>query len=299
MKRHTTLFLFAGLLLSRAAYATDGPATKPPKPPRDDSRVYIKLYGYYGLLAPGSFRLTASTSNSGGGTTNKSSFSQSKGLGLGPRVGVGLGYIVSDLINIGVDAEYTLSSSIKAPGSYTSTGTGYSSSGASDQAFTYEFITVTPNIMLKAITKADYYIYSRVGLSLIYPLKFQRSYTSTSTTTQGGKTSLGTSVSLYDYKSNIDLGFQAALGVQFSAGAKVRIFGEIVYNAYTFLPNKSTYTYTNTSTNPASTTSGTYDYTYLTSGDYTQTPGATTFNQQQERIQANSLGLAVGVAYRF
>ncbi|MBC7891978.1 MAG: hypothetical protein H7Y12_07205 [Sphingobacteriaceae bacterium] len=297
MKRSFPILLAVGLLSSLTLHASDGPGPKS-RPKAEDSRLFLKVYGYYGLLSPGSYRLTSNTTSSMTGSS-KNAFSQSKGIGLGPRAGIGIGYIVSDLINLGIDAEYSFATSIEAPSTFSSSGTGFSSTGQSNQTFTYEFATLTPNLTLKAITRANYYIYTRVGLSLILPLQFNRAYESTSSSTSAGKTTLSTSTYEYDYSGNLDLGFQAALGVQFSAGEKIRIFGEIVFNAYTFLPASATYTNTYSQTNPASTSNTAYEYTYQKSGEYTSAAGATSFTVQQERIQANSLGLAVGVAYRF
>ncbi|MCY7352993.1 MAG: hypothetical protein LH606_20440 [Cytophagaceae bacterium] len=298
MKRPLIALLLSGWLLSPTLYATDRPAPKRQRPPNDDSRLFLKVYGYYGLVAPGSYRLTSNVSSFGSGTSNKNAFEQSQGIGVGLRAGLGLGYIVSDIINLGLDAEYCLPASIEAPGSFTSSGVSGSSVGQSTQTFTYEFVTLTPNITLKAITKADYYIYSRVGLSVVLPLTFQRGYTSTSATTTGTKTTQTAFDYQYDYKGKIDLGFQSALGVQFSAGTKIRVFGEVVFNAYTFNPSGSTYTSISSSATSPTTTS-TLEYIYQKSGEYVSTPGAKTVTVQQERFQANSLGVAVGLAYRF
>jgi len=70
------------------------------------SKVYIKIYGGYGLLTPGSYRLESTSYNTTGSTTTGTATISKTGFGSGPKFGGGIGFIVSDFLNIGVDAEY-------------------------------------------------------------------------------------------------------------------------------------------------------------------------------------------------
>src|SRR4051812_41397907 len=71
------------------------------QPSEDDggSKFYIKAYGGYGLVNPGSYKLISTTYISG-----QAAFNTSKsGLGSGVRFGGGIGVIASDFLNLGVD----------------------------------------------------------------------------------------------------------------------------------------------------------------------------------------------------
>src|SRR5580693_9202593 len=76
------------------------PSPEIPKKNPAGSVIYIKIYGGYGLLTPGSNILTASTNTVGGGSS--SSFANSHvGLGAGLHFGGGVGVILNDFLNVG------------------------------------------------------------------------------------------------------------------------------------------------------------------------------------------------------
>ena len=88
--------------VARLSTEVGAPKAAPRKPKAVEAPFYVKLYGFYGLLTPGSQVNTSSSLSSGMATAFKVN---ATGLGAGPRAGVGLGLIVSDFINVGVDAD--------------------------------------------------------------------------------------------------------------------------------------------------------------------------------------------------
>ncbi len=82
-----------------------------------ESKFYVKVYGFYALLTPGGFSgqgtpfSVVPSDNSitrFGTTTTYSGYTTKNPFGSGLRAGAGIGYVINDFINIGVDGEYVL-----------------------------------------------------------------------------------------------------------------------------------------------------------------------------------------------
>jgi hypothetical protein len=115
---------------------------------------YVKIYGGYGFLTPGSFKLTS---------TSGSSFSiGNTALGEGIHYGGGVGYVLNDLLNLGVDVDYLNGKKLSISSSYA----GGLGTGVSNSAITYSILSIIPNVTFKAIAQPTYLIYTRIGIMI-------------------------------------------------------------------------------------------------------------------------------------
>src|ERR1700693_4621113 len=93
-----SFFVFSLAYVSVFAQTPDLPKIQ------EGSNFYIKVFAGYGILTPGAYRLVSeSISFTAGAPTN---ITVTKGLGSGLKYGGGLGFILNDFLNLGVDAEY-------------------------------------------------------------------------------------------------------------------------------------------------------------------------------------------------
>lgn len=217
-----------------------------------ENKFYVKVYGFYGLLSPGGFSgqgvppSTSSTRSSGGitsrSTTKSSNFQVEKAFGSGLRVGGGIGMVLNDFINIGIDGEYLLGNT--ATESYTITSQSRTGNNPPTNTavyeirkdYSYRIVNIIPNITFKAVSKPQYYIYNRLGVCIGIPT--QLSYTDLLQV-------VGADISLEaatDFDKNIGFGYQAALGVQFRIGERLRGFAEIVVSSVQINVNSKTLT---------------------------------------------------------
>ncbi len=219
----------------------------------DEKKFYAKVYGFYGLLAPGGFRgqgvtpptssRTYTTTGYTQSTTATSDYSSKNAFGTGLRVGAGIGYVINDFINVGVDGEYLLVNVASESYVITSqrvsyvnltrasaTTTPYIASVTSE--YPYSIVSIIPNITFKAVSKAEYYIYNRLGIIIGIPI--QLDYTSSLLYKYPVGNPPVASTDFYEEKSTnefekgIGFGYQAALGVQFRISGGLRGFVEIV-----------------------------------------------------------------------
>src|ERR1700722_18860592 len=175
-------------------------------------KFYVRAYGGYGLLTPGSYKTYVLASTASG-----ESFSTVRpGLGGGFHFGGGAGYIINDFLNVGVDADYlngkNLVRTISAPDYATSSTLAHS------------VFSLIPNITFKAISKPNYFIYNRLGIILAISTKLSQSgfdSSSAANDVYGSTTNI-------DYMFGLNVGVQSALGAQFKLIGNFRGFAEIV-----------------------------------------------------------------------
>lgn len=267
------------------------PKAAPRKPKAVEAPFYVKLYGFYGLLTPGSQVSTNYSSNSSGSNT---SFKNNKiGLGAGPRAGIGVGFIVSDFINLGIDADMLFGAALTSTNNYA--GTNYTSTGSTST--TFRVLSFIPNITFKALSRPSYYIYNRLGLIGGIILDYKENQTSVYTPTTGTPTN---SVGQTDYQQNsLAIGYQAAFGIQFRLSQNLRGFAEVVAYAQSFKPKETLYTYT--STKGATVTKSAYYTDYKAEGDYNSTKkdGIDVYPSSSFNIVMNSIGVGAGLSFRF
>jgi hypothetical protein len=257
-----------------------------------DSKFYIKAYGGYGFLTPGSYRLLTMNSISG-------EFSQSKqGLGNGVRFGGGIGVIASDFLNIGVDVDY-LSGSKMSGSATTINPARYSFLGKTEMSYTA--LSITPHVIFKALSKPDYLIYNKLGILLNLPMELKQNLSDTSYGDFEG--SWNSQVEKRVFKVGLTVGLNVALGVQVRLTDKLRGFSEIFANYLVLSPTDLNVTSNGVNKAPGGTptpfsnTSHTVyvkDGTVATSSDGTQTQPVS-----GNQFNMNTIGINIGVSYRF
>jgi len=301
------------LFMAMATIAQDS------NPQENNSKIFVKIIGGYAFMGPGSY--TESNRTSGGKfEENKNKF------GEGYRVGAGVGFILNENINIGLDVVYhkglDLDITQTIENQRDSIGNSYIRTTNQDITTTYTntILNFIPNITFKAISKPTYYVYNRVGIIIALPLELG--------TTTKGFTSYQTKntpiAPPYDYSNNYTydydgyysqdpaFGFQAALGVQFILTEKLRFFTEIEASSLVLNPKElvyDPYVYTSTTVRtvpgPPATISSSVDerprqYFYQKSGVLKTDNGTdqVTIYTSQKKIPANSLSLNIGLALR-
>ncbi|GAB4044096.1 hypothetical protein GCM10028810_09030 [Spirosoma litoris] len=260
-----------------------------------EAPFYVKLYGFYSLLTPGSQVATSYTSGLSG-MTNSGFKNNSSGLGAGPRAGIGVGVIVSDFINLGIDADMLFGSALTTE--YISKSSTYTSTGTTTT--TLKVLSITPNITFKALSRPAYYIYNRLGLVGGIIMDYKTNSNNLYAPTTGTST---TTIAETDYRQNsLAIGYQAALGIQFRLSQSLRGFAEIVAYNQSFKPKESLYTSTTTNTKTGIVTSKSSTISqYKNEGEYTNTKqdGIDVYQSASYNVVMNSIGVGAGLMFRF
>jgi len=261
-----------------------------------NGKFYVKIYGGYGLLTPGSYK----PYSSGTGSVSVSG----QGLGSGLHYGGGIGYVVNDFLNIGLDADYL-------DGRKITTTTG-SASSPYVTTFTHSVFSIIPNITFKALSEPTYYIYNRLGIIMAVNTKLNQ-LTTDSTSNGNNLYSLGNDNTKYTV--GFSAGVQAAIGVQFEIAKNIKGFGEIV-GSYLPVTPSSSYEYSLTKAYSGGGLSGSnitiFNDNYIKSGptNYSATQStingiqANTYSQNlptssQYRFDINYIGINIGAVYKF
>ncbi len=260
-----------------------------------DSKFYIKAYSGYGLIQPGSYKLVSTDNSTQGNITGNTSLSK-QGLGSGIRFGGGVGVIASDFLNIGADVEYLSGTTLNSQSNYVST-TGYNS--FINTSISYTSLSITPHVIFKALSKPDYLIYNKLGILLNLPMDLKKTQYDSSFNTMVGSTYISNISGTY--KIGLTMGLNVALGVQFRLTDQLRGYGEIFGNYLVLSPTN--YDETNAVVNNG--TAATYDThaTYIKSGQTSSTTNGNTLTYTTSvagnTFNMNSIGINIGIAYRF
>jgi len=262
MKTITWIFLCAFACATAAAQMAlppePGSATLSTRASRKavaENKFYVKAYGFYGLLTPGGFSgqgvppAASSTSSYGGASiyryiTRSSDFRVENSFGAGLRVGGGVGMVLNDFINVGIDGEYLMGNN--ATESYNIIKEVSVDNGTPTveemykvrKEYSYRVINIIPNITFKAVSKSEYYIYNRLCVCIGIPT--QLSYIESINAIDDGVPYMVEATTEFD--KTIGLGYQAALGVQFRLGERLRGFAEIVVSSVQINVNSKTLT---------------------------------------------------------
>jgi hypothetical protein len=281
----------------------------------EESKWYVKLYGDYGFSIGGSTKPNSginynfsSISNSSSTVSNYHYTYTRKGLGSGLRAGLGVGYILNDYLNIGLDLEKYWSGDITR--NYVSNSTTPTNIYTAESNTTYNssILSLNPNITLKGITNTNYYFYIRAGLVLGIAKSYTQNYVyknSTRTLSPSSTTTDG-SVSERKFSGGLPIGYNLALGFQFKLTKKVRFFIELQNYYVSYAPTKSELT-KSTSENNGTVTDNLPGYTINQkqteySTDYTTDSNASPFQPSKDVKTAtiyHSLGIGFGLTYRF
>jgi len=280
-KRNFLLFLMLGATLLLQAQTEIS-----------ESKFYIKVYGGYGLITPGSYKLVSS-SNAGGASGNTSL--SKTGLGAGIRAGGGIGVIISDFLNIGADVEYLSGSSLKSNTAYLPP-TGYSF--ISQTQIKYTSLSITPHVVFKALSKPDYLIYNKFGILLNLPMnikktEFDSSFNNVNYSYSANKT--GT------YKVGLTAGLSVALGVQVRLTDKLRGFAELFGNYLVLSPTN--YDENRTEVLNGKAVASDYHLIFIKNGQTSNTSSGnsstSTTSVYGNTFNMNAVGVNIGITYRF
>ena len=263
--------------------------------------IYLKIYGGYGILTPGSNILSASTPAIGG---SSSAFTNSKiGLGAGLHFGGGLGVILNDFLNVGIDAEYLKAEDISINATY-SNSPYYS---FQSQLLSHSTLSIIPNITFKAFSKPTYYFYTRLGILVDLHTNLELKGNDSTYNASMGNTYVYLTNGDQKYVYNLNLGAQIAVGIQFRISEILRGFAEIAGNFLPVSPTTLNWTFTNRDyTNGGAPTTTNYinNFTYAKSGSnqfQTSTSGNTvTSSETLPKVtqNINYIGLNIGLVLR-
>jgi hypothetical protein len=261
-----------------------------------NSTFYVKVYGGYGLIQPGSYKLVSTDNNTTTGNVTGNTSLSSQGLGSGVRFGGGVGIIASDFLNIGADVEYLSGTTLNSSSNYASTS-GYNS--FINTSFSYTSLSITPHVIFKALSKPDYLIYNKLGILLNLPMDLKKTqYDSSFNTTV---ISTYTSHIAGTYKIGLTVGLNVALGVQVRLTDQLRAYGEIFGNYLVLSPTN--YDETNAVVYNGTPTAYDTHITYVKSGQTTYSTNGNTTNYSTSvsgnTFNMNSIGINIGVTYRF
>jgi hypothetical protein len=286
---------------------------------QEGSNIYIKVFAGYGILTPGAYRLVSeSISFTAGAPTN---ITVTKGLGSGLKYGGGLGFILNDFLNVGVDAEYIPTTIISS----SSIGSSSTESINDQSSVTYTSLSIIPNIVFKALSKPDYLIYTKLGIVVNLPSTFKQHYDDTLYYASGSDAYGYREAIDRKYNLNLNIGVNVALGVQVRLTSKLRAFGEIFSNYTALSPKTSTevenykdnqimptasktgsvtfinVTYIKSGTIPPTTSVSTPGYPINTADGYNQTSNTYTETgiTTNSIFHMNAVGINIGIAYRF
>ncbi|WP_080055419.1 hypothetical protein [Spirosoma aerolatum] len=262
----------------------------PKKGKLSEAPFFLKAYGFYSLLTPGTeINYSGTQSQITSPTIYKPVNTH---LGAGPRAGIGVGLIVSDFINVGVDADLLFGTPLQL------TYDVFVGSGSTASFYkistntTLRVLSVIPNITFKALSRPSYYIYNRLGLVGGVVLDYKTLSNTLQTPTRGATT---TSVNTATYtKNSLALGYQAALGIQFRLSQSIRGFAEVVAYNQSFKPREVQNT--NSSTTNGATTVQNSATQFKDAGDYNK---MNPYEQPVYNVPINSVGLGAGLVVRF
>lgn len=176
-----------------------------------------------------------------------------KGLGQGFRIGAGISYIINDFVNVGMDLDYFQSTISK-----TRDSSFYQvQSGAPMNEFTYKekfkisynatLLTITPNIMIKAISRPKYFIYNKVGIVFTFRPNSLQTETTDGSYTMGWqgfyRDSSARTERTYEWGiRNPSVGFMGGIGSQVRVSERIRVFGEMQFSHIVFVVRERTLT---------------------------------------------------------
>lgn len=188
-----------------------------------------------------------------GNTTQKNVTSKapSKGLGDGFRYGVGLSYIINDFINVGLDVDYFRSTISKVKdSSFMHVNEGGQTDYAYNESYTISYdaslLTITPNIIFKAISQPKYFIYNKIGaVFTIRPNSIQKEHQDISKQRNGMALpdSSATISKRYDWGiKNPAFGFMGGIGIRAKVQEKILVFAEAQFSHILFQTKSRTLT---------------------------------------------------------
>ncbi|GAB2530550.1 hypothetical protein [Spirosoma aerophilum] len=263
------------------------PAAVPYKAKATEAPFYVKIYGFYGLLTPGvQVNYSSAILQSGGLQPFKTT---NKGLGAGLRTGLGIGLIINDFVNIGIDAEALFDAPIEIEYSFED-GLGKSTTTS---VTTLKVASLIPNVTFKALSRPSYYIYNRLGLvgGMVLDYKTVNSYVDLA---KSGFIKTSGTTNQYT-KNSLAIGYQAALGIQFRLSQSIRGFAEVVAYNQSFKPQRLEVT----SLQGGIPIGSPRVTEFRNESSYVEATSSRVGQDVRENIPMNSVGIGAGLVFRF
>jgi hypothetical protein len=278
---------------------------------KGDSKVFLKVFGSYGFPTSASYRSSSYTSS---GVNNDYTYNTVKdGLGMGLRAGIGVGIVLNDFINVGLDAENYFGPVIKTSYLYYyDNQAGLVTISNTEVDYQANIAMVSPNITFKALSQPNFFIYNRLAIKVGVMKKvtektvneYNERFIDDVNVNPNPTDHITTTKQDFEYQGGIPYGFSAALGFQVKLTDRIRLFAEAEYTYLTYNPKKKVMTrwITNDGTNVdlSLQDKNQVETEYLK--NYTVKDGQTNVNapnpQPTLRMPFSSIGLGVGLIYR-
>jgi hypothetical protein len=220
-------------------------------------KLFIKLYGGQGFFTPGSYNVSSVNEISWitlpfnlHDTTIKTQ--SKKGIGGGLRLGGGVGFILNDFLNLGIDVDFNKGNKLN---NTLITFINQENYSRATDAMNYSAVTLTPHIVFKALARPKFFIYNKIGLLLTLPFTL-RTYgnSATSSSVRIGPnyirldslictncylTNISTDSSSYGnkYKISLGIGLHVAFGINWKLTDRLRVFAEVFGNYSALTPS--------------------------------------------------------------
>ncbi|MEO6851301.1 MAG: hypothetical protein ABI203_02180, partial [Mucilaginibacter sp.] len=183
---------------------------------------YGRIYGGYSVFTQGSDLVGEHGNDFGYANID---YSQSKqGAGAGINYGFGIMAPISKMWLAGIDVNYLAGKEVKFDEIIHNVSFGNATYYTQRN---HSVWSITPNIAYKLLTTANYFIYTKFGLMMTVNTKSSLNYGGTLNFTDGSS-SVYTGTGQYKY--GLNLGAQAAAGIQYKITSRFSLFGELTGN---------------------------------------------------------------------
>lgn len=232
---------------------------------------------------------------------------------MGLRAGVGVGIVLNDFINLGLDAENYFGPAIRSTNLYSyDNQAGLVQITNTNVDYQAKIAMVGPNITFKALSQPNFFIYNRLAIKVGVMTKvtektnseYNERFIEDVNINPNPTDHITNFKQDFEYKGGLPFGFSAALGFQIKLTDKIRFFTEVEFTQLTYNPKKKVMTLW-VNSNGTTVDLGTLDKILVETEykkNYTILDGQTDTNapnpQPTLRMPFSSIGLGIGLIYR-
>jgi hypothetical protein len=170
---------------------------------------------------------------------------------MGLRAGAGVGIVLNDFINVGLDVENYFGPTIKSNNLYYYDNlAGLVQISNTSVDYKASIAMVSPNITFKALSQPNFFIYNRLAIKVGVMEKvtektnseYNERFIEDVNINPNPTDHITKNKQDFEYKGGIPFGFSAALGFQVKLTDKIRFFAEAEYTYLTYNPKKKVMT---------------------------------------------------------
>ncbi len=214
-----------------------------------DSKLFFKVFGNYAIPTSGSFRNSDYTTSIKNHDYSYSSIKD--GLGMGLRAGVGIGVVLNDFINLGLDGEKYFGNSIKSNTLvYDDNNSGLIRITNTNVDYQANILMLSPNITFKALSQTNFFVYNRLSIKVgintkvteKHNIELNERFVEDSNINPNMTDHITNTKQEFEYQGGLPFGFSTALGFQVKMTDKVRFFAELEFTQLTYNPKKKVMT---------------------------------------------------------